>query len=59
MLVIEGIRDGVEVRYSVTARVVWSKKRVAGFVFAGVPSWSERRSDFDDVDTAVRARPTA
>lgn len=58
MLVIEHTRNGVEVRYSVTARVVWSQNRVAGFVFAGVPSWSERRSEFDDVDTAVRARPT-
>lgn len=59
MLVIEHTRNGVEVRYSVTARVVWSQKRVTGFVFAGVPSWSERRSGFDDVDTAVRARPTS
>jgi len=59
MLVIEHTRDGADVRYSVTARVVWSQRRVTGFVFAGVPSWSERRSDFDDVDTAVRARPTA
>lgn len=59
MLVIEHSRDGVDVRYSVTARVVWSNNRVAGFVFAGVPSWSERSSDFDDVDTAVRARPSA
>ncbi|MBV1861111.1 MAG: FHA domain-containing protein [Nannocystaceae bacterium] len=57
MLVIEHTRDGVDVRYSVTARVVWSHKRVTGFVFAGVPSWSERRSEFDDVETAVRARP--
>lgn len=59
MLVIEHSRDGVDVRYSVTARVVWSNNRVAGFVFAGVPSWSERSSDFDDVETAVRTRPTA
>lgn len=58
MLVIEHTRNGVDVRYSVTARVVWSQNRVAGFVFAGVPSWSERRSEFDDIDTAVRARPT-
>ncbi|MGH1345197.1 MAG: FHA domain-containing protein [Nannocystales bacterium] len=58
MLVIEHERDGVEVRYSVTARVVWSRNRVAGFVFAGVPSWSER-GDFDDVDTAVRTHPMA
>ncbi len=59
MLVIAHRRDGVEVRYSVTARVVWSKDRVAGFVFAGVPSWSERRSDFDEAETVIRARPTA
>lgn len=58
MLVIEHERDGVPVRYSITARVVWNQQRVSGFVFAGVPSWSERTSEFDDAETAVRVRPT-
>ncbi len=57
MLVIDHARNGVPVRYSVTARVVWSQRRAAGFVFAGVPSWSESRADFDEVETAVRAWP--
>lgn len=57
MLCIEHEREGVPVRYSITARVVWNQQRIGGFVFAGVPSWSERRSDFDDAETAVRARP--
>lgn len=55
MLVIEHTRDGVDVRYSITARVVYNKGGVVGFVFAGVPSWAER--GFEDAETAVRARP--
>lgn len=55
MLVIEHTRDGVDVRYSITARVVYNRSGVVGFVFAGVPSWAER--GFEDAETAVRARP--
>lgn len=55
MLVIEHARDGVDVRYSITARVVHIEGGVVGFVFAGVPSWAER--GFEDAETAVRARP--
>lgn len=57
MLVIEHTRNGVDVRYSITARVVYNKGRVLGFMFAGVPSWAER--GFEDAETAVRARPKA
>ncbi len=55
MLVIDHARNGVDVRYSITARVVYNKGRVLGFMFAGVPSWAKR--GFEDAETAVRARP--
>ncbi len=56
VLLIDSARDGKPVRYTSTARVVWSKGNGAGFVFAGVPSWSECSPSFHENETAVRQR---
>ena len=55
MLVVDHTRGFLDVRYSITARIVYRRKDMAGFVFAGVPSWAER-GEFQHVETAVRGR---
>lgn len=56
MLVIDRPREGRMGRYSITARVVYNHEDNVGFVFAGVPSWTERGA-FENMDTAVKLRP--
>lgn len=55
MLVVDHTRGFLDVRYSITARIVYRRKEMAGFVFAGVPSWAER-GEFQHAETAVRGR---
>ncbi len=57
VLLVESARDGVPVRYTITARVVWTKDAGAGFVLAGVPSWSPCDPSLDAAETVVRSRP--
>lgn len=55
MLVIDHAAAEAKLRYSVTARVVYHERGVVGFVFAGVPSRTQRGA-FEHAETAVRMR---
>ena len=55
VLVVDHTHGFLDVRYTITARVVYCRKGMAGFVFAGVPSWAERGA-FQHAETTVRER---